>query len=101
MVTNRVPLARATKTRLTPEIIECYRRMRALHDDDPTRSAECIALNGELHQLLGRAPWQTTIMDTLGDDVAPAWMFSQGLDAVVNWNDAHSIRKLLDQAVSI
>jgi hypothetical protein len=97
MATNRTPISRNTKRRITPDIIECYRRMRELYDD-PRKSEECIMANRQLTNLLEYPVWQaTTILEVIDEEGGPPdYICRQGTFRIQEWFDARELRRQLD-----
>lgn len=111
MPTNRTPKHRGRKpVKITPDILAAYARVLALNNDpmideyeedgDGGKRREYLAACHELHQMLGRKLWQADVIDTIGEDVPPGWLYQQGPERVRDWQDAHVIRVRLDQALA-
>jgi hypothetical protein len=95
MPTTRTPIGRAGKSQITPECVEQFRIARAIYDADQEDVWEerggkrrayldaCVAL----HTLLRRKPWQTDIVDTLGQDTPPSYEVNNE-----DWRAARQIR---------
>ncbi|MDE5440524.1 hypothetical protein GWG65_03475 [Bradyrhizobium sp. CSA207] len=71
MTTTRTPINRGRKLRITPEILEAYKRARKLYDTSKIDewgllSDQCRAACGYLHVLLGRTACDLDIFDTIG-----------------------------------
>jgi hypothetical protein len=105
MSTNRTPINRGTKSRITPEALTAYKRARALYDkpipaDPEARDQQqrayleaCVAL----HHLLGRALWLEDIMDTIGEEAPPMRVDRAEPWRVSDWQKAAAIRRELER----
>jgi hypothetical protein len=80
MPTKRTKIGRPRHTNITPEMIELYKRARALYpqrdiwEEDGGARRTFLNTSGELHALLGRYPHQENITDIPGEDEPPEWM---------------------------
>ena len=102
MPTNRRPINRY-KFRITPQIVDLYRRAREIYDDGDAvdhwaeagrRRGEFYDIDRELHLLLGRPPWEEDIFDTIDEDTPPHWLDPERKKS---WRAAYSIRVELDR----
>ena len=106
MTTTRSPINRPPTSRITPEAVSIYRAVVALQADpaceiweeDGGQKRKLCDLRLALHVELRRKPWEATIPDTIGCDTPPDWM--SYADHRASWNDAHSIRVALDEAMA-
>jgi hypothetical protein len=90
MPTNRTPIGRPLKSRITPEILATYRRAC---DDDPDGDAA-----HELHILLRRMPWQCDIMFVADDGSPPEFTRREESWHAEDRKQALEIRHALEQA---
>jgi hypothetical protein len=95
MPTTRTPIKRSSRGgRITPLILDTYRRARDLHDNHDTetweedggRRREYLDAASQLHSLLGRKPWQTCVMDCVDVETAPGY-----IREVNDWETARAI----------
>jgi hypothetical protein len=101
MATTRTPIKRSTRSRITPEAIAVYKRARDLLDNHDIekweekggRRAEFIDASEQLDSLLDRKPWQTSIIDCVGEETAPDYV-SEASD----WPGARALLNALEEA---
>jgi hypothetical protein len=104
MATKRTPIGRPQVAgRITDEMVQLYRRGRAIEDADQDEISESEGGRGgefsricvRLHSLLGRKPWQTDVFSTRGHPQPPKWVRPGEADS---WLEAIAIRAELEQA---
>ena len=102
MPTNRTPINRY-KFRITPQIVDLYRRAREIYDDGDAvdhwaeaggRRGEFYDIDHQLHLLLGCPPWEEDIFDTIDEDTPPQWL---DRERKKSWQTAYAIRVELDR----
>jgi hypothetical protein len=103
MTTTRTPIRRGKRIKITPEVIAAYRRALKLTRDpkhcdhkDYEYSREYYDACGELHELLGRDPGDTQVLDTLGFDKLPTELPYKPW-CVESWEEAFVIRLELER----
>lgn len=97
MPTNRTPINRPQRSRLTPVIIKLYRSMVA--EPDPLKQ---FALDQKLGDMLGFPVWQRTFIgNTIGyeGDEPPADV-GQDEFRIREWREARELRRRLDAAAN-
>jgi hypothetical protein len=108
MTTNRTPIHRGKKIRITPEVIAAYRRALKLHNHPKIEEYEEDGRGGrrreyydacyELHSLLGRESGDEQILDTIGDDDVdnpPTGIYAPW--DLESWKEAVAIRLELER----
>lgn len=105
MATNRTPINRATKAKITPQMVALYHLLSEIFDDDDHRTweedggrrREFLGANSLLDALAHRAPWQTSVIDAIFHcpDGPPAW---ERNTAERDWAGARSIATALEEA---
>jgi hypothetical protein len=59
------------------------------------------SLNGNLHALLGRMPWQETIMDVIGAEGIPPALSAALANSRLTTGSARALRRELDAAITV
>jgi hypothetical protein len=94
MATTRTPINRPTKARITPEIVELYKKIRDADDAVDTRRDRVA-----LHTKLGRRVWEYSIEGIDPDAVAPPdWVVRQGDFRIQDWTTARDLLLALEAA---
>jgi hypothetical protein len=101
MVTRRTPIRRPPIGRITPDMVALFRLARAIEDDGDHRAFEAqggrrreyLQTCTELHQLLGRTPWQADVVEV--DGPPPSYLQQEQAD---DWNQARALRAELENA---
>jgi hypothetical protein len=88
MPTNRTPVRRDAKQRITPKALAAYRGVIANDDDEEAKV--------ELFFALGRAPWQYDVL-AAADDEAPAYLKEQW--RIEDYQKTREIKRELDRLV--
>lgn len=81
MATKRRPIERPFRARITPELIELWRRIRAIQaadldevwEDAGGRRREYLDATVELHGGLGLTPWHDSPAEVASEGPPPAW----------------------------
>ena len=102
MTTNRTPINRRRKLRITPDAFAAYKRARKLYDTSQVDewgmlSDQCRAACSELHALLGRTACDRDIMDTIGIEEMPTEVPYDGWWVQEDWDEAVAIRRELER----
>ncbi len=91
MPTNRTPISRPSKGKITPQIVALYRAAITVSEDDYNEASLA------LHIALGRQPWQVMVTDTMGNDGSPPqFIWQHGSDKVTDWLEARALRRKLE-----
>jgi len=88
MPTNRTPIRRDTKQRITPKTLAAYRRVIANDDDNDAKV--------ELFLALARTPWQYNIL-AASDDEPPSYLKEPW--RIEDYQKTREIRRELDRLV--
>jgi len=90
MPTNRTPIRRDGKQRITLKALAAYRCLIAAKDDDEYSDARV-----ELFLAFGRAPWQYDVL-AAGDDEPPAYIKEPW--RIEDYKKTREIRRELERA---
>jgi hypothetical protein len=106
--TKRTPIARSTKTKITPRVVA--RKAVALQEEDGAtnrweedggRRREYLNLCHKLHLALGRKLHEACVTETVGQDAPHPTILRQGAERLRDWMAARDIRRKLDQAAGV
>ncbi|MHC2661692.1 hypothetical protein ACMA5K_05715 [Bradyrhizobium diazoefficiens] len=103
MTTKRTAIRRALKANITPLALQTYVRARDLLDNHDIerweerggRRREYLDAADALDVMLGRKPWQTSIMDCVGEEAAPDYVTPTN-----DWQGARDFLTALEEAAS-
>ena len=103
MTTTRTPINCRKKAGITPEAVAAYQYALKLHNDPKHNnpktydySREYLDATSDLQILLGRLPWETQVLDTIGADEVSECFLSWS-DFAATWPKAVEIRQELER----
>jgi hypothetical protein len=85
--------------KFTPEVLDLYRRARAIYDTDDAERWVEQKLSWQLHIMLGRQLWDIEIFETV-DEVEPPTGDWWDADRTNSWRSARALLTALEQAAT-
>ena len=94
MTTNRRTIRHASKSRITPEVVELWKRLQATPPGQRR-----IELNREFCQALKLKPWAFSPDEVALNEPKPGYLIGSGLCSAPTWEVAVALRRELIAAV--
>jgi hypothetical protein len=83
---------------MKPEIISAYTKALTLQNDPDADEQERLQASLALDVLLGRMPWDITVMEVIDADEPPTWMQDDRQRA--SWLSARYLFEQIDEAIA-